>query len=64
MKMIAKHSIKGDCVDMIGDYILTASGASFYGYEYEPKATVRIYRLSEKQRFYNKCWGETNRYSK
>ncbi len=48
MKIIAKSSIKGDCVDMIGDFVLTASGDSFCGYEYDPKATVRIYRLNEK----------------
>ena len=50
MKIIAKNSIKGDCEDIIGDFILTASGDSFCGYEYDPKATVRIYRLTERQK--------------
>ncbi len=49
MRIIAKSSIKGDCADMIGDFILTASGDSFCGYEYDPRATVRIYRMNEKQ---------------
>lgn len=49
MKIIAKNAIKGECVDMIGDFILTVSGDSFCGYEYDPRATVRIYRLNEKQ---------------
>ena len=49
VKIIAKNSIKGECVDMIGDFVLTAPGDSFCGYEYDPKATVRIYRMNEKQ---------------
>ena len=49
MKIIAKNSIKGECVDMIGDFVLTASSDSFYAYVYNPKATVRIYRINEKQ---------------
>ena len=49
MKIIAKCQIKGDFADMIGDYILTASGDSFCGYEYDTRATVRIYRMMEKQ---------------
>ncbi len=48
MKIIAKISVKGDCADMIGDFILTASGDSFCGYVYDPRASVRIYRLNEK----------------
>lgn len=49
MNIIAKKTIKGDCADMVGDFILTYSGDSFCGYEYEPKATIRIYRLIEKK---------------
>jgi len=48
MEIIAKISIKGDCEDIIGDYILTASGDSFFGYEYDPRAIVRIYQLNEQ----------------
>lgn len=48
MNIIAKCPVKGDCDDMIGDYILSTSGDSFCGYEYDPKAAVRIYRLVEK----------------
>lgn len=48
MKIIAKPSIKGEVVDMVGDFLLTTTGDSFCGYEYDPKATVRIYRLIEK----------------
>lgn len=48
MEIIAKNSIKGDCVDIIGDFILIASGDSFYGYVYDPRSTVGIYRLNEK----------------
>ena len=49
MNIIAKKTIKGDCADMVGDFILTYSGDSFCGREYEPKATIRIYRLIEKK---------------
>ncbi len=48
MKIVAKISIKGDCADMINDFILTTSGNSFFFYAYEPKAAVRIYQLVEK----------------
>jgi hypothetical protein len=49
LKIIAKISIKGDVAEIMGDYILTSSGDSFCGYVYEPKAAVRIYKLTEKE---------------
>ena len=48
MKIIAYCSVKGDVIDMVGDYILTATGSSFYFYGYDPKASVKIYQLIEK----------------
>lgn len=49
MKIIAKCSIKGQPADMVGDYILTTSGMSFFAYCYDPISTVRIYKLVEKK---------------
>lgn len=45
LKIVAKCSIKGQAADMVGDYILTTSGMSFFGYVYDPISTVRIYKL-------------------
>lgn len=50
LKIIAKIAIKGDVADMIGNYLLTATGDSFCGYCYEPRATVRIYELVEQNK--------------
>lgn len=48
LEIIAKVSIKGDVDDMVGDYILTTTGGSFFAYMYEPKAKIRIYHLTDK----------------
>jgi len=45
MDIIGKFSVKGYAVDIYGDYILTASPYSFFGYEYDPKAKNRIYKI-------------------
>lgn len=47
-KIIAKLSIKGDIADVLGNYILTASGDSFCGYCYEPKAKIYIYAVIKR----------------
>lgn len=46
--IIAKVSLKGDCEDIVGDFILSATKSSFYAYAYDPKAKVRIYQLIDK----------------
>ena len=46
--IIAKIPIKGEVCDMVGDFVLTTTGDSFCGYEYDPKATIRIYQLAEQ----------------
>ncbi len=46
--IIAKVSLKGDCEDIVGDFILSATESSFYAYAYDPKAKVRIYQLIDK----------------
>ena len=48
LEIISKISVKGDCEDIVGDFILSATEGSFYAYEYNPKAKVRIYQLIEK----------------
>lgn len=50
MKVIAKHSIKGDVADVIDDCLLTTSGDSFCGYCYEPKAKIYVYQLLKKEK--------------
>ena len=47
MKIIAKCSIEGNVVEVIGDYLLTDSG-NIGGYLYTLYATVRIYHLYKK----------------
>ncbi len=48
MQIIAKISVKGEIADLADDCILTTVGDSFCGYEYDPKACVRIYRFIHK----------------
>lgn len=48
LKIVAKLSIKGDFVDIIGNYILVTTGESFSGYCYEPKAKIYIYEIVRK----------------
>ncbi len=43
--LLARQSISGDIADIIDDYILTASSDSFYGYEYNKKAKIHIYKI-------------------
>lgn len=48
LKIIAKLSIKGDIVDVLGSYILTTTGGSFWAYFYEPTAKINIYEVVRK----------------
>lgn len=48
LKVIAKIHVKGDPVDFVDGYILTAGSESFYAYYYNPSNAVRIYRIYDK----------------
>ncbi|MBE6946502.1 MAG: hypothetical protein E7459_10535 [Ruminococcaceae bacterium] len=48
LKVVARLSIKGDVADVLDNYILTASGGSFYAYLYEPNAKIYIYEIIKK----------------
>lgn len=48
LTVVAKFSCKGEVADIVDNCILTATGASFYGYCYEPKAKVYIYEIVKK----------------
>lgn len=48
LKVIAKMRVKGDPVDFVDGYILTAGSESFYAYYYNPSNAVRIYRIYDK----------------
>ena len=37
LKIVAKLPHKGDVADVVGNYILTTAGSSFYCYGYDPK---------------------------
>lgn len=50
LKIIAKLSFKGDCVDILDNYILTTQGESFYAYCYHPKTKIYIYELVKKEK--------------
>ncbi len=45
LKIVAKLSFQGKFCGISQDYILTEAGGSFYAYEYNPKAKIRIYKL-------------------
>ena len=44
-KIIAKLSISENVTDVVGNFILTTTGGSFYAYCYEPNARIRIYEV-------------------
>ena len=48
LKVVAKLSVKGEISDMVGNYILTTTGESFCGHEYEPRAAIYIYQLTRQ----------------
>ena len=48
LTVVANLSVKGDIADMVGDYILTTTGESFCGHEYEPRAAIYIYQLTKQ----------------
>lgn len=48
LTVVSKFSCKGEVADIVDNCILTATGASFYGYCYEPKAKVYIYEIVKK----------------
>ena len=48
LSIIAKLPIKGEVADLVGDYILTTVGNSFFAYDYEPNAKIFIYEIIEK----------------
>ena len=45
LKIVAKLPHKGDVADVVGNYILTTAGSSFYCYGYDPKSRIYIYEL-------------------
>ena len=45
LKIVAKLPHKGDVADVVGNYILTTAGSSFYCYGYDPKSKIYIYEL-------------------
>ena len=48
LKIAAKLPFKGEFAEFADDYILTVTHGSFYAGEYDPKAKIRIYRLTKK----------------
>ena len=48
LKLAARKSVKGEPDDLVDDHILTASGNSFWAYEYDPSAKIRIYKIVDK----------------
>lgn len=45
LKIVAKLPHKGDVADVVGNYILTTAGSSFYCYGYDPKSKIYVYEL-------------------
>lgn len=48
LKIIAKLSIKGEIADIVDNCVLATVGDSFYGYCYDPKAKIYIYKIIKK----------------
>ncbi|MBQ9746528.1 MAG: hypothetical protein IJW21_06865 [Clostridia bacterium] len=48
LKVVAKLPIKGDIADLVGNYMLTTVGNSFFAYVYEPGAKVCIYKIEKR----------------